>query len=66
MEEYVEGLLRLDTLTIGNPVSLILTRENNYIVNGLRSMAGWRDNLKGEYLPDDYGFVKLVRNEPLG
>ncbi|RMJ16575.1 hypothetical protein CDV36_003742 [Fusarium kuroshium] len=60
MEEYLEHLLRLDTRTGGHPISLIPTREKNYIVNGLRYM------FKGEYMPDDDGFVKLVRHEPLG
>ncbi|EGX95798.1 aldehyde dehydrogenase X [Cordyceps militaris CM01] len=66
MDEHLEGLLRLDTMTGGNPVSLIPTREKNYIVNGLRYMSGWCDKFKGEYMPDDDGFVKLVRHEPLG
>lgn len=39
MDENLEGLLRLDTKTGGNPVSLIPTREKNYIVNGLRYMG---------------------------
>ncbi|KAH7012806.1 aldehyde dehydrogenase domain-containing protein [Ilyonectria destructans] len=66
LDEHVESLLRLDTASGGNPVSLIPTREKNYIVNGLRYMAGWCDKFKGEYMPDDDGFVKFVRNEPLG
>ncbi|EEU33622.1 uncharacterized protein NECHADRAFT_56373 [Fusarium vanettenii 77-13-4] len=66
MEQHLEGLLRLDSLSSGNPVSLIPTREKGYIVNGLRYMAGWCDKFKGEYMPEDDGFVKFVRNEPLG
>lgn len=84
LDEHLEELLRLDTLTGGHPVSLIPTRERDYIVNGLRYMceynnpvhvprrvpnsllAGWCDKFKGDYLPDDDGFVKIVKNEPLG
>lgn len=39
LDHHLEHLLRLDTLTSGNPVSLIPTREKNYIVNGLRYMG---------------------------
>ncbi|OAL22863.1 hypothetical protein AYO22_06771 [Fonsecaea multimorphosa] len=66
LDEHLGDLLRLDTLTGGHPVSLIPTREKNYIVNGLRYMSGWCDKFKGDYFPDDDGFVKIVKNEPLG
>ncbi|EXJ63656.1 uncharacterized protein A1O5_11417 [Cladophialophora psammophila CBS 110553] len=67
LDEHLEELLRLDTLTGGHPVSLIPTREKNYIVNGHRYIVtGWCDKFKGDYLPDDDGFVKIVKNEPLG
>ena len=39
LDEHLEELLRLDTLTGGHPVSLIPTREKSYIVNGLRYMC---------------------------
>ncbi|RSL41468.1 hypothetical protein CEP54_015815 [Fusarium duplospermum] len=65
MEEHLEHLLRLDTRTGGHPISLIPTREKHYIVSRLRYTAGWCDKFKGEYMPDDDGFVKLVRHEPL-
>lgn len=42
MDENLDGLLRLDTLTGGHPVSLIPTREKNYIVNGLRYMGAYK------------------------
>lgn len=29
-------------------------------------IAGWTDKMRGDYFPDDDGFVKLVRHEPLG
>ncbi|OQV09719.1 hypothetical protein CLAIMM_13811 [Cladophialophora immunda] len=38
LDEHLGDLLRLDTLTGGHPVSLIPTREKNYIVNGLRRL----------------------------
>ncbi|KEF62420.1 uncharacterized protein A1O9_00392 [Exophiala aquamarina CBS 119918] len=66
MEEKLIPILTLDSLTSGNPVSLIPTREKNYIKNGLLYYAGWTDKQKGDYFPADDGFVKLVRHEPLG
>lgn len=29
-------------------------------------VAGWTDKQRGDYFPDDDGFVKLVRHEPIG
>ncbi|KAJ0413958.1 Aldehyde/histidinol dehydrogenase [Aspergillus carlsbadensis] len=59
-------ILTLDSLSTGNPVSIIPTREKGYIMSQLLYYAGWTDKLRGDYFPDDDGFVKLVRHEPLG
>ncbi|KAL3444174.1 Aldehyde/histidinol dehydrogenase [Aspergillus insuetus] len=59
-------ILTLDSLSTGNPVSIIPTREKGYIMGQLLYYAGWTDKLRGDYFPDDDGFVKLVRHEPLG
>ena len=57
LEEELIPILTLDSLTSGNPVSLIPTREKNYIRNCILYYAGWTDKLKGDYLPaDDGGF----------
>ena len=66
LEEDLLPILTLDSLTTGNPVSLIPTREKNYIKNCLLYYAGWTDKQKGDYFPADDGFVKLVRHEPMG
>ncbi|BCS28597.1 aldehyde dehydrogenase family protein [Aspergillus puulaauensis] len=66
LDEKLSDILLLDSLTTGNPVSLIPTRERNYIRNCLLYYAGWTDKQRGDYYPDDDGFVKLVRHEPLG
>jgi acyl-CoA reductase-like NAD-dependent aldehyde dehydrogenase len=66
LEEHLEEILTLDSLTTGNPVSLIPTREKNYIKACLLYYAGWTDKQRGDYFPADDGFVKLVRHEPLG
>ena len=35
-------------------------------VEGIRYYAGWVDKFVGESIPQDDGFLKIVRNEPLG
>ncbi|KFY91690.1 hypothetical protein V498_05364 [Pseudogymnoascus sp. VKM F-4517 (FW-2822)] len=66
LEDSLLDILTLDSLTTGNPVSLIPTREKNYIKNCLLYYAGWTDKQRGDYFPDDDGLVKIVRHEPLG
>lgn len=66
LEDDLLPILTLDSMTTGNPVSLIPTREKNYIKNCLLYYAGWTDKQRGDYFPADDGFVKLVRHEPLG
>ncbi|KIW28918.1 uncharacterized protein PV07_04771 [Cladophialophora immunda] len=66
LEDKMMDILTLDSLTTGNPVSLIPSREKNYIKSNLLYYSGWTDKQKGDYYPADDGFVKLVRHEPLG
>ncbi|KAK6378812.1 hypothetical protein LTS17_006515 [Exophiala oligosperma] len=66
LEDRLVDILTLDSLTTGNPVSLIPSREKTYIKNNLLYYSGWTDKQKGDYYPADDGFVKLVRHEPLG
>lgn len=55
MEEQLIPILSLDSLTSGNPVSIIPTREKTYIKNAILYYAGWTDKQKGDYLPADDG-----------
>jgi acyl-CoA reductase-like NAD-dependent aldehyde dehydrogenase len=66
LQDRLHDVLVLDSLTTGNPVSLIPTRETNYIRGCLQYYAGWTDKQRGDYFPADDGFVKIVRHEPLG
>ncbi|KIW79870.1 hypothetical protein Z517_06485 [Fonsecaea pedrosoi CBS 271.37] len=66
LEERLVEILILDSLASGNPISLAPTRDRPYIIGHLRYYAGWTDKMKGDYFPDDDGFLKLVRHEPLG
>jgi aldehyde dehydrogenase (NAD+) len=43
-----------------------LKTEVPWVADVIRYYAGWADKLEGEYLPDDDGFVKIVRHEPIG
>ncbi|KAK0378852.1 aldehyde dehydrogenase [Colletotrichum limetticola] len=66
LETKTESILKLDSLSVGHPVSLTPQRENGYIKACLLYYAGWTDKQRGDYFPADDGFVKLVRHEPLG
>ncbi|KEZ41586.1 Retinal dehydrogenase [Scedosporium apiospermum] len=66
LESRLDDIMYLDSLTTGNPVSLMATREKGYIRSCVLYYAGWTDKQRGDYFPDDDGFVKLVRHEPLG
>ncbi|KAH8703856.1 Aldehyde/histidinol dehydrogenase [Talaromyces proteolyticus] len=66
LDEELMPILTLDSLASGIPVSLAPVREKTYIRNCVLYYAGWTDKHKGDYFPDDDGFVKLVRHEPLG
>lgn len=59
MDEQLISILTLDSLTSGNPVSLIPTREKTYIKNCILYYSGWTDKMKGDYLPADDGMLKL-------
>lgn len=55
LEEELQPLILLDSLTSGLPISLGPTRERNYIRNSLLYYAGWTDKQKGDYFPADDG-----------
>jgi aldehyde dehydrogenase (NAD+)/retinal dehydrogenase len=55
LEEHLIDILTLDSLTSGNPVSIIPTREKDYIKNTIIYYSGWTDKQKGDYLPADDG-----------
>lgn len=57
LEDHLVPILSLDSLTSGNPVSIIPTREKNYIKNCILYYAGWTDKQRGDYFPADDGTV---------
>jgi acyl-CoA reductase-like NAD-dependent aldehyde dehydrogenase len=61
LEDKLLDILTLDSLTSGNPVSIIPTREKNYIKNAILYYAGWTDKQKGDYFPADDGMCDVSR-----
>ena len=59
LDETLVSILTLDSLTSGNPVSLIPTRERNYIRNCVLYYSGWTDKQKGDYYPADDGKLRF-------
>ena len=55
LEDELIPILTLDSYTSGNPVSIIPTREKNYIKNNILYYAGWTDKQRGDYFPADDG-----------
>lgn len=55
MEDELVSILSLDSLTSGNPTSIIPTREKTYIKNCIIYFSGWTDKQAGDYFPADDG-----------
>lgn len=60
------ALAELTRLTLGAPFGAFGSFEVNLCAEAFRYFAGWIDKFSGETFPQDDGFLKIVRNEPLG
>ncbi|CAK7244169.1 MAG: hypothetical protein STHCBS139747_005704 [Sporothrix thermara] len=60
------ALAELTRLTLGAPFGAFGSFEINMCAEAFRYFAGWIDKFCGETYPQDDGFLKIVRNEPLG
>jgi aldehyde dehydrogenase (NAD+) len=60
------ALAELTRLTLGAPFGSFGSFEINLAAEGFRYFAGWTDKFAGECYPQEDGFMKIVRNEPLG
>jgi aldehyde dehydrogenase (NAD+) len=65
LEQNAEEAAYYESICSGRLMSQ-LQSEVVWIADVIRYYAGWCDKIEGEYLPDDDGFVKIVRHEPLG
>ncbi|KAJ4045436.1 hypothetical protein NW756_013479 [Fusarium oxysporum] len=64
--EHSQAMAAMTRATLGGPISVAGAMEIGFAVEALRYFAGWTDKLAGETYPEEDGFFKLVRQEPLG
>lgn len=66
IEKHSVALAEISRITLGAPVKNMSIRETLMAAEGFRYYAGWTDKFAGESFPQEDGFLKIVRNEPLG
>ncbi|GAP92144.1 putative aldehyde dehydrogenase [Rosellinia necatrix] len=66
IDEHSTKLAELTRLTLGVPFASFGSLEIEGTAEAFRYFAGWCDKFAGESYPQDDGFLKIVRNEPLG
>ena len=66
IQKHSVELAELSRITLGAPISAIGHRETMMAAEGFKYFAAWIDKFAGESFPQDDGFLKIVRNEPLG
>ncbi|KAI1334533.1 aldehyde dehydrogenase [Xylariaceae sp. FL0016] len=65
IEQHGTAFAELTRLTLGAPYAAFGSFEVYMAAEAFRYFAGWVDKFPGEN-PQDDGFMKIVRNEPLG
>ncbi|KAI1127444.1 aldehyde dehydrogenase [Nemania abortiva] len=66
IEEHSVKFAELTRLSLGAPFTSFGALEIKGVSEAYRYFAGWCDKFAGESYPQDDGFLKIVRNEPLG
>ncbi|MCJ1298335.1 hypothetical protein MMC08_001124 [Hypocenomyce scalaris] len=66
VDENTEYLSSLSRLTLGSPFEAFGKFESAMCSKAFKYYAGWIDKLAGQSFPAEDGFMKIVRNEPLG
>ncbi|KAJ0339445.1 hypothetical protein COL922a_004367 [Colletotrichum nupharicola] len=66
LEKNGPALAEMNRLTLGAPFESFGTFELQLSVECLKYFGGWTDKFAGETYPQEDGFLKIVRNEPLG
>jgi aldehyde dehydrogenase (NAD+) len=66
IDKHEKELCELTRVTLGAPYATFGKHENHLAADALRYFAGWTDKFAGEFYPEGDGFMKIVRNEPLG
>ncbi|EPE24263.1 ALDH-like protein [Glarea lozoyensis ATCC 20868] len=66
IEEHGKSLAELTRITLGAPYGSFGAFETGMAAEAFKYNAGWIDKFAGESFPQEDGFLKIVRNEPLG
>ena len=66
IEKHTKTLAELTRITLGAPFGSFGAFEISLCAETIRYNAGWTDKFAGESYPQEDGFLKIVRNEPLG
>lgn len=66
VEKHGLALAELSRITLGTPYEPFGKFEVGACAEAFKYNAGWIDKFAGESFPQDDGFLKIVRNEPLG
>lgn len=66
IEQHGPALAELSRITMGAPYGAFGKFEISTAVENFRYYAGFVDKFPGESQPQEDGFLKIVRNEPLG
>ncbi|EON67355.1 hypothetical protein W97_06608 [Coniosporium apollinis CBS 100218] len=66
IEENGKALAELTRITLGAPYGSFGAFETGLAAEAFKYNAGWIDKFAGQSFPQEDGFLKIVRNEPLG
>jgi aldehyde dehydrogenase (NAD+) len=66
IEKHGVALAELSRITLGAPYGSFGMFETGLAAEAFKYNAGWIDKFAGESFPQEDGFLKIVRNEPLG
>ncbi|KAH8651837.1 Aldehyde/histidinol dehydrogenase [Tricladium varicosporioides] len=66
VEKHGKALAELSRITLGAPYGAFGAFEVGLCSEAFKYNAGWIDKFAGESFPQEDGFLKIVRNEPLG
>jgi aldehyde dehydrogenase (NAD+) len=66
IEKHGDSLAELSRITLGAPYGSFGKWETAMAAEAFKYNAGWIDKFAGESFPQEDGFLKIVRNEPIG
>lgn len=66
LEANSATIIELTRLSLGQPLNGVGGFDIKLCVDTFRYYAGWTDKFPGETYPQDDGFLKITRNEPIG